>query len=49
MIFHFVFVPIILIVASAGALVIAAFGIKEGITSDNLIKRNNSNEEQNAE
>ena len=43
------FVPIILVVASLCALVIAIYGIKEGITSDNLIKKNNSNEEQNAE
>jgi hypothetical protein len=43
------FVPIILIVAAACSTVIAVFGIIEGITSDNLIKRNNSNEEQNAE
>jgi len=43
------FVPIILVVASVGALVIAIYGIKEGITSDNLVKKNNSNEEQNAE
>ena len=43
------FVPIILVVASVCALVIAIYGIKEGITSDNLVKKNNSNEEQNAE
>ena len=43
------FVPIILVVASLCALVIAIYGIKEGITSDNLVKKNNSNEEQNAE
>jgi hypothetical protein len=43
------FVPIILVVASLCALVIAIYGIKEGITSDNLINKNNSNEEQNAE
>lgn len=43
------FVPIILIVAAVCSTVIAVFGIIEGITSDNLIKRNNSNEEQNAE
>ena len=43
------FVPILLVVASVCALGIAAYGIKEGITSENLIKKNNTNEEQNAE